>query len=233
MNTNELNNKYVEFKNRAISLTRIDFDDAYGYQCVDLVKAYLHDEFGITAGSWGNALNYWINTNKALTSAFSRVQTNDCKRGDIVIFRTFGHTDLKGEGHIGICEGEDGSNVIVLEQNGSTGSGNGQGGNAIRTRAIPRSRVAGVLRPKTSNPAPVKSGSTGKILHLDKGTDTTIFMVAGGQHTIHANDNSYDYKVLQDLGNKWLVNSASAGGQGWIYSVYTATGKPIPGRHIK
>lgn len=233
MNTNELNNKYEEFKNRAISLTRIDFDHAYGYQCVDLVKAYLHDEFGITAGSWGNALNYWINTNKALNGAFTRVQTNDCKRGDIVVFRTAGHTDLKGDGHVGICEGEDGSNVIVLEQNGSTGSGNGQGGNAIRTRAIPRSRVAGVIRPNVKNPAPVKA--SGQVLHLDKGTDTSTFNKSGTKiGTIHAKDDSYDYKVLENLGNRVKINSASGGGNGvYVYLTYTATGQPVPGRHIK
>lgn len=36
-----------------------DYDGVSGVQCVDLIKKYLNDVYGIKAGSWGNAKDYF------------------------------------------------------------------------------------------------------------------------------------------------------------------------------
>ncbi len=216
---------YQTFKTKYPPGSVTDYDGVYGFQCVDLVKRYLNVEFGIKPGAWGDAIKYATNPNPALLEKFSKVSL-PTKAGDIVVFRTAGRTDNSGSGHIGIADGVSGATVPTLEQNGSTGNGKGKGGDAIRVRNIDASRVAAVYRPKTSS-----GGRT--VLHLNKGTDTTFYKIGGGTFTIHAKDDTYDYKVLEDLGNKVLVNSASGGGRGYIYLIYTATGKPIPGRSIR
>ena len=38
----------------------VDYDGVAGVQCVDLVKLYLYNVFGIRAGAWGNARDYWL-----------------------------------------------------------------------------------------------------------------------------------------------------------------------------
>ena len=41
----------------------VDYDGVSGVQCVDLVKLYLYNVFGIRAGAWGNARDYWLDFN--------------------------------------------------------------------------------------------------------------------------------------------------------------------------
>lgn len=41
----------------------IDYDGAYGVQCIDLIKKYLHDGWGLNPGAWGNAHAYYDNFN--------------------------------------------------------------------------------------------------------------------------------------------------------------------------
>jgi surface antigen len=148
---------FDDFRNRHPLGSRIGDDslvrsgeesEATKYQCVSLVKQYLRECFTIEAGAWGNAIDYWTGTNPVLLTCFSRLQTSDTQTGDIVIFKTKDRTDYAGFGHIGIATGfTTSTSVEVLEQNGSTGGGTGTGPDAIRTRYIDRSRIAGLLRP--------------------------------------------------------------------------------------
>jgi hypothetical protein len=121
------------------------------YQCVSLVKEYLRRVHGLDPGFWGHAIDYWTKTNPTLFTKFDRVHTSQVEQGDIVILN-----GLPGNpyGHIGIATGglRDATTFEMLEQNGSTGSGTGTGADAIRTRFVERSRVAGVLRPKIITP---------------------------------------------------------------------------------
>ena len=39
--------------------TKIDYDNAYGVQCVDLIKHYIKKVLGATPRSIGNAYQYW------------------------------------------------------------------------------------------------------------------------------------------------------------------------------
>lgn len=137
---------YQSFKNEWLT-RRVDYDKVFAYQCVDLVLQYVKQEYGLASGVWGNAIDYWRKPTAALLTKFDLVSGTDCKQGDIVVLN-----GLSGNpyGHIGICESQDANSVVILEQNGSTGNGSGLGGDAVRTRAVTKTRIAGLLRPKSS-----------------------------------------------------------------------------------
>lgn len=123
---------------------RIDQDGAFGFQCVDLIKQYALEVFGFKPGAWGNAIDYWTNTNHPLLTKFSRISSQSPQKGDIVILNP---TSTNRFGHIAIAV--DAS--TMLEQNGATGDGDGAGRDEVRLRTIPKARIAGILRPKVTN----------------------------------------------------------------------------------
>lgn len=134
---------YLSFQSKWLG-KRTDPDSVFNYQCVDLILQYLIDEYRITSGVWGNAIDYWNKPTPTLLKSFYKIRGSAAKRGDIVVFK-----GLTGNpyGHIGIATGNiNDSFVEVLEQNGADGSGSGLGGNAVRKRYIGRDRVAGLLR---------------------------------------------------------------------------------------
>lgn len=138
---------YLEFEKKWLG-KRVDYDSVFNYQCVDLVLQYLAEVHGIRSGVWGNAIDYWTKPTKTLLASFEKVASTAARQGDIVVLH-----GLSGNifGHIGIATGKsDGGNIEILEQNGSSGNGDGKGGNAIRKRMIPRPRVAGLLRKKAA-----------------------------------------------------------------------------------
>lgn len=118
------------------------------YQCVSLIKQYWREDYGLTVDWPGNAIDIWYNTNAAILVKFYKVPSSDALQGDIVVLHTLNHTDATEPGHIALATGNvDASTLEILEQNGQTGNGTGLGGDAIRTRYVPKSRVAGLLRP--------------------------------------------------------------------------------------
>lgn len=137
---------YQQFKSEWLG-GRVDYDHVYAYQCVDLILEYIKECYGIPSGVWGNAIDYWNSPTPILLTKFDKIATTQCKEGDIVVL--YG---LPGNpyGHIGILDHQDASGVWLLEQN-ATGSSDGLGKSAIGVyRAIPTSRIAGVLRPKAA-----------------------------------------------------------------------------------
>lgn len=139
---------YQEFKKKWLG-RRVDADGVYGYQCVDLIRQYMHELYGKPkGGAWGNAIDYWTHTNINVLDKFDRIPGTSAKQGDIVVFH--GHSG-NPYGHIGLVDAQNSSSIYTLEQNGSTGNGSGSGGDAIRLRWISKSRVAGLLRPKGVN----------------------------------------------------------------------------------
>ena len=221
---------YQQFKAKWIG-RRVDFDGIYGYQCVDLIKQYLSDVKGIKAGYWGNAIDYWYNTNPAVLKEFDRLSTNQARQGDIVILKGINGNPY---GHIGIADGSSGIlTVTILEQNGATGNGSGLGGDAIRTRAVPLWRVVGLLRPRAAKPS-IKMPPVGsKIQLIPKDTRNTY--KAGTTKkagTIRVTDNTFIYTVRgydPVYGSRILINSASAGGNGVALALYYTNGQIIPG----
>lgn len=143
---------FDQFKAKYLGkLTRMPTDVPYGWQCVGMVKRYMYETAGVPDGYYGNAIDYWNRTHPNITKKYTKVATNLPRKGDIVILKGLAGNPY---GHIGVSTGRNTSTTAeILEQNGQTGSGVGYGGDKIRTRFILRSRIAGVLRPK-SNPAP-------------------------------------------------------------------------------
>lgn len=188
---------YQQFKNEWLG-RRIDYDHVYAYQCVDLILQYVKEEFGLATGVHGNAIDYWTKPTSTLLTKFDKVSTTDCHQGDIVVFNGRSGNPY---GHIGICESQDGSNVTVLEQNGYNGDGSGVGGNAIRTRAIAKSRIAGVLRPKASK---LKTNDViaSEVLQgvWGNGQDRVNRLRAAG----------YNYEAVQAIVNARVAGSAPA-----------------------
>lgn len=141
---------------------RIDYDGVYRYQCVDLILQYVAEVYGLRSGVNGNAIDYWNKPTATLLSKFDKVATKEPKAGDIVVLN-----GLPGNpyGHIMLAI----NSTTGLEQNGSSGNGSGVGGDAIRTRAIPKSRIAGVLRPKAAAPAPKPTPAPAGVYKVQKG----------------------------------------------------------------
>ena len=84
-----------------------DYDGVSGVQCVDLAKMYLDKVFGIKAGAWGNAKDYYENFNNLpLKNSFDRIANTASfvpQKGDIVVWGAgLGNT----YGHIAIATGE-------------------------------------------------------------------------------------------------------------------------------
>ena len=132
-----------------------DWDGAYGTQCVDLIKAYLYEVFGIKAGSWGNAKYYWINFNlhSELKNSFTKIAYTKgmaFNKGDIVVWN--GNAGA-GCGHVAIATGEySSSGFYTYDQNWNV--------KEMKKVWHGYSNVYGVLRPKNqSNITTVKSVS--------------------------------------------------------------------------
>jgi hypothetical protein len=216
---------YQTFKSQWIG-KRVDYDKVYGYQCVDLIKQYLNQEYGLSPGAWGNAIDYYYSPNSAILTKFDRLSTKEARTGDIVIFKGVNGNPY---GHIGVCDGNAGIlTVTTLEQNGSTGNGSGLYGDAIRTRAISKTRVVGVLRPKAAR---VGMPAVGSIINITKGVARTTYKP--GTTTIAkiitATDTTFNYIVRgydPVYPNRILINSA---GQQVALALYYTNGNKIDG----
>jgi len=221
---------YQQFKAKWIG-RRVDFDGVYGYQCIDIIKQYLLDVKGIKAGAWGNAIDYWYNTNPAVLKEFDRLSTNQARQGDIVILKGINGNPY---GHIGIADGNSGfATVTILEQNGATGNGSGLGGDAIRTRAVPLWRVVGLLRPRTAKPA-IKMPPVGSKIQLIPKDVRNTYRAGTTKKagTIRVTDNTFIYTVRgydPVYGGRIIINSASAGGDGVALALFYTNGQIIPG----
>jgi len=149
---------YIEFEAKWLAAGRVDTDSfpkGHIYQCVDLPKQYLKEEKGLVPGSFGDAKYWWLSTNSEVLKVCDRIETTDVKAGDIVPLRPVDNLASHSGGHIGIATGRTTATTVeILEQNGSTGQGQGTGPDAIRKRFVPKSRVYGVLRLKAAVPAP-------------------------------------------------------------------------------
>ena len=104
----------------------VDYDKAFGFQCVDLMRQYILDVFNwapyVAVPTTGNAKNIFYNfkDNKYFRKVLNS-PTNSPKKGDIVFFGTY--LFLYGwSGHVALCESSDTMNLLLFEQNYPTGS---------------------------------------------------------------------------------------------------------------
>lgn len=198
---------FSEFVNTYLGKST-DWDGAYGTQCVDLIKAYLYECFGIKAGSWGNAKYYWLNFNlhSALKNNFNRIAYTkgmQFKAGDIVVWNA--GIGSSGCGHIAIATGEyNSSGFYTYDQNWN--------GKNMKKVKHSYSCVYGVLRPKDQSkteakpitgtgsfPKPVKwrngntseamyaaNNFTNRIMNLGKKVSAWCYSKAGSAYLIVA-----------------------------------------------
>lgn len=122
-----------------------DYDGRYGAQCVDLIKFYLDEVFGIKPGSWGDAYCYYdyFYDHKELVNNFDRIANTPSfvpKKGDIIVWKKA----LNGAyGHIAICDGVGTTSYFYSYDQNWTGN------HDACTRLYHKyDYVAGVLRPK-------------------------------------------------------------------------------------
>lgn len=109
---------YQEFINEYNGKS-FDYDNVAGIQCVDLIKMYLDNVFGIKPGAWGNAKDYYENfENLPLKNSFNKINnTADFvpQKGDIMVW---GKDTGGGYGHLAITTGEgDKSNFYSYDLN--------------------------------------------------------------------------------------------------------------------
>lgn len=141
-----------------------DYDGVSGVQCVDLIKMYLDKVFGIKAGAWGNAKDYYENFNNLpLKNNFERIANTPSfvpKKGDIAVWGAgLGNT----YGHIAIATGEGNTsnfNSYDLNWNGKT----------VHKVNHTYKGFLGVLRPKDQSKIG-GSSSTGELKTLARNTN--------------------------------------------------------------
>lgn len=96
----------------------VDFDGAYGNQCVDLAQFYNHDVVGAPRLT-GNAVDIWNTYPKDFYDRIANTPTNAPVAGDIIIW---GASVGGGFGHIAICQSAGVSAFTSFDQNWPTGS---------------------------------------------------------------------------------------------------------------
>lgn len=127
--------------------TKVDFDKAYGCQCVDLFRQYYTDVLGIKehTGPVEGAKDIYLNypTMPKERKYFVRLMDSaKVKPGDIAVW---GSTPTNKFGHVAIVITEiNSTSLLVLEQNGFT-----QDGAKIVERS--KTNLLGFLRAKDGN----------------------------------------------------------------------------------
>ena len=110
--------KLDEFINKYIN-TKVDFDNAFGAQCVDLFRQYCKDVLNIPhTGVVEGAKDIFLNYDKLPLEQkyFKKYSTNNPKPADIIIRN---ETKTTKYGHIAIVVSSLGNNkVLVFEQDG-------------------------------------------------------------------------------------------------------------------
>lgn len=141
---------------------RVDYDNVYAYQCVDLILEFLKECAGVNTGVWGNAIDYAYRPTQAFLNAVDRVTDGSKQPGDILVL-----SGVNGNpyGHIALRDTDVNK---MLEQNAATGSGSGTGRDAIGVyRNIPENRLVATYRLKAFRaPAPTPLSGNGQSVFL-------------------------------------------------------------------
>lgn len=110
--------KLDEFINKHIN-TNVDFDNAFGAQCVDLFRQYCKDVLNIPhTGAVEGAKDIFLNYDKLPLEQkyFKKYSTNNPKPADVIIWN---ETKTNKYGHIAIVVSSLSNNkVLVFEQDG-------------------------------------------------------------------------------------------------------------------
>ena len=119
---------------------KVDFDGAFGAQCVDLFRQYCEDVLDVPhTGAVDGAKDLWLKWESLPLERyyFNKVKNPVC--GDVVVF---GETDSNKYGHVAIFVSYIGKDIMVFEQDGFK-----QNGAFLKKR--PGKNILGFLRSKT------------------------------------------------------------------------------------
>lgn len=118
---------------------RIDYDGAYGYQCVDYVRWYAK-EIGHTIGTFsGSAYNGWTTMSPFRWTEWQRKIYKTWKIAPRWAIVFFAPTPKNKYGHVAVVMNATLKTITVSEQNAGSWNGNGIGSNAITVRSYPYS----------------------------------------------------------------------------------------------
>lgn len=125
---------YQEFYSKYIN-QKLDYDNVWRFQCVDLAKAVGDWIWGLKSGSVGYSggakdimrnNSIWENT---YVNRVPNTPNGVPPKGAVIVFDS---TLVNKFGHVGIVDSADKDWIYVLEQNGGRGSKTGTGSDAIR-----------------------------------------------------------------------------------------------------
>jgi hypothetical protein len=135
MNLEEFVNKY--------NGKPIDYDKAFGPQCVDVFRQACPELYGIkehtgSCATSGGAKDLFLDYDKMPIEKkyFTRIKTKSPIPGDTVIWDK---TDTNSYGHVAICIGKLGDSIIVFEQDGFKKDG-------AKVNVRSKTNMLGVLR---------------------------------------------------------------------------------------
>ncbi len=118
---------------------KVDYDGAYGAQCVDLFREFCKDSLNIPhTGVVHGAKDIWERYDELPVEKqfFEKLTWQMPYAGDIVVF---GATENNQYGHVAIVIMADDSNILVFEQDGFAQNG-------AKYRTVKRDNVLGFLR---------------------------------------------------------------------------------------
>ena len=127
----------------------MDYDGAFGGECVDVIKYLLDLTYGVKPGRIGNANELWDDKYGILKSTwFFRIEGNkDMRKGDIIFLNT--GISFK---HVGLFMEEKANTVLVFDQVGNGDKVWGELSPAYREWS--KSIVMGIWRHKNAVPNP-------------------------------------------------------------------------------
>lgn len=100
---------------------RVDFDGAYGAQCVDLFRQYAKDVWGLPhTGVVEGAKDLFLKYNELPLEQQYLIKVESPAFGDVVVFNASANNQY---GHVAIFIAQDGDNMLLFEQDGFEQSG--------------------------------------------------------------------------------------------------------------
>lgn len=175
----------------------IDIDGTFGDQCVDIAMSWA--QFCFPGHQWPELLGYGDAKdlfNAASVSFFDKLPNQQAKQGDLVVF---GATATNPYGHIAAVISDDGTTMVVIEQNGFNPSG------VSYVAHRPHNNVIGFLRPKTQleeeEMSSVEYNELANILNKQVDSiDKRLAALAAGSKSTH--DDIYKLIDQMNAGNK-------------------------------
>lgn len=185
----------------------VDYDKAYGYQCVDLARQHAKDMWNPIWTFSGSALNGWLTGSPFIGTKWERVTNTTTaipKEGDIVFLDK---TESNPYGHVAVAgEGCTGSKLVLIEQNAGNGNGDGKNGNKITMRAIKyndpkRGNCLGWYTLKTRSELPIDNTTQSKFKAIYEKERTTNYTPIFSEHDDATPATVGDIKYLLEIAN--------------------------------